>query len=99
MRRGSVVNCLSAEVPLGDLIIEFDRTRKDAITRKILQYFQRELDHEIGQFEAEFLLDFFAHEIGAEFYNQGLTDAQTVLSSRMDDIQDAISEIEKPVPL
>ena len=93
-----MVNCLPAEVPLGDLIIEFDRARKGNITRKIQQYFQRELDQEIGQFEAEFLLDFFALEIGAEFYNQGLVDAQTVLSSRLDDIQDAISEIEKPVP-
>ena len=81
------------------MIIEFDRTRKDNITHKIQQYFQRELDWEIGQFEAEFLLDFFAQEIGAEFYNQGLADAQTVLSSRIDDIQDAIGEIEKPVPL
>ncbi len=92
-----MVNCLPAEVPLGDLTIEFDRSRKDAITQKIQEYFLRELDQEIGQFDAEFLLEFFVEEIGAEFYNQGLADAQAVLSARLDDLQDAISEIEKPV--
>lgn len=65
---------------------------------KIQRYFEDELDQDIGQFEAEFLLDFFAKEIGPQFYNQGLQDAQAVLSSRIDDIQDAIAEIEKPPP-
>ena len=91
-----MVNCLPAEVPLGDLIIEFDRARKGNITRKIQQYFQRELDQEIGQFEAEFLLDFFAEEIGPFLYNRGLLDAQTILESRIEDISQAIYEIELP---
>ena len=80
------------------MIIEFDSDRKSIVVHKIQRYFKDELQQEIGQFDAEFLLDFFAREIGPQFYNQGLQDAQAVLSARIDDLQDAISEIEKPPP-
>jgi uncharacterized protein (DUF2164 family) len=40
-------------------------------------------------------LDFFVDEIGAEFYNRGLLDAQAVLAARIDDVQDAISQLER----
>jgi uncharacterized protein (DUF2164 family) len=41
------------------------------------------------------LLDFIGQEIGCFYYNQGLLDAQAVLSQRIDDIQDAIVQLEK----
>ena len=78
-------------------IIEFSKEEKQAIGQKICRYFHDELDQEIGQFEAEFLLDFFSKEIGAYYYNRGLNDARTVMESRMESIGDAIYEIEKPV--
>ena len=55
-----------------------------------------ELDREVGQFEAGFLLDFFAEEIGPYFYNRGLYDAQAILESRLEQVAEAIYEIEKP---
>ena len=76
--------------------IEFTREEKEAIGRKIQLYFREELEQEIGQFDAEFLLDFFAEEIGGFFYNRGLYDAQAVLEGRLEDVRDAIFEIEKP---
>ena len=76
--------------------IEFSREEKEAISRKLQLYFREELDQEIGQFDAEFLLDFFAEEIGPYFYNRGLYDAQAVLESRLENISEAIYEIEKP---
>ena len=76
--------------------IEFSREEKEIITGKIQLYFSEELDQEIGQFDAEFLLDFFAEEIGPYFYNRGLYDAQTVMEARLADISDALYEIEKP---
>ena len=77
-------------------MIEFTKDEKEIITRKIQLYFHEELDQEIGQFDAEFLLDFFAEEIGPYFYNRGLYDAQTVLESKLENISDAFYEIEKP---
>jgi uncharacterized protein (DUF2164 family) len=35
--------------------------------------------------------------MGTYFYNQGLKDAQAILSTKLDIIIEAISEIEKPV--
>jgi len=75
--------------------IEFSKEEKDIITKKIQLYFSEELNQEIGQFDSQFLLDFFAEEIGPYFYNRGLYDAQSILESRMDGISEAIYEIEK----
>ena len=76
--------------------IEFSREEKEIIARKIQLYFTEELDQDIGQFDAEFLLDFFAEEIGSFFYNRGLIDAQTVIETKLADIGEALYEIEKP---
>lgn len=76
--------------------ITFSNQEKETIVRKIQLYFHEELDRQIGQFDAEFLLEFMAEEIGAYFYNRGLSDAQTILESRLDSISEAISELEQP---
>lgn len=76
--------------------IKFSSDEKDIIVRKIKLYFSEELHQQIGSFDAELLLDFFAKEIGAYFYNRGLYDAQAVLSSKLDDIHDAIYQLERP---
>ncbi|MDE0951742.1 MAG: DUF2164 domain-containing protein [Halioglobus sp.] len=76
--------------------ISFTSEERDVICRKIQLYFQEELEREIGQFDAGFLLDFFADQIGSYFYNRGLYDAQAVLESRLENIAEAIYEIEKP---
>ena len=76
--------------------IEFTKEEKAALVGKIQLYFREELDQKIGQFDAEFLLDFFSAEVGAYYYNRGLNDAQSVLEKRLETITEAISEIEKP---
>ena len=64
---------------------------------KIQAWFEKELKQDIGQFDAEFLLDFFGDEVGKYFYNRGLYDAQAILEGRMENITEAISELEKTV--
>lgn len=76
--------------------IEFTKDEKEIIVRKIQLYFSEELDQEFGGFDAQFLLEFFAEEIGAYFYNRGLYDAQALLEKRLDSISDAIYDLEKP---
>jgi uncharacterized protein (DUF2164 family) len=76
--------------------ITFTPEERDIICRKIQLYLREELDQEVGQFDAGFLLDFFAEEIGAFFYNRGLYDAQAILETRLENIAEAIYEIEKP---
>jgi uncharacterized protein (DUF2164 family) len=79
-------------------MIEFNSQQKSIIVDKIKAYFDKELHQDIGQFEAEFLLDFFAKEVGAYFYNKGIEDSNTVINSKFDEIQQALFDIELPEP-
>ena len=76
--------------------IEFSKHEKQIIVQKIKRYFDDELRQDIGQFDAEFLLDFFSKEVGSYYYNRGLVDARAILESKLENIDEAIYEIEKP---
>ena len=75
--------------------IEFTKQEKESMVDKLQLYFEREMDQEIGQFDAEFLLDFFSKEMGAYYYNRGLHDARAIFESRVESIDDEIYAIEK----
>ncbi|SFL10355.1 DUF2164 domain-containing protein [Lysobacter sp. cf310] len=75
--------------------ITFSKEEKALIVRKIQGYFSEELNQQIGQFDAEFLLDFLSKELGAYYYNRGLYDAQAVLNAKLEDVQDAIYQLEQ----
>ena len=76
--------------------IDFSKDEKAALVRKIQLYFSEELGQQIGQFDAEFLIDFVSRELGAYYYNRGLQDAQAALAAKLDDVQDAIYQLELP---
>ncbi len=76
--------------------ITFNNEEKAILVRKLQLYFQEELRQQIGQFDAEFLLDFISGELGAYYYNRGLYDAQAALAAKLEDVQDAIFQLERP---
>lgn len=75
--------------------IEFSKEEKESIVKKIQFYFDQELETELGQFDAEFLLDFFSEEVGAYYYNRGLNDAQAFLEKKMETISEDLYQLEK----
>lgn len=77
--------------------IEFTNQEKESMVEKLQNYFENELDQEIGQFDAEFLLDYFSKEIGAYYYNRGLHDARAIFQARIESVDDEIYAIEKVV--
>lgn len=79
--------------------IKFSKEQKENMVQKVQNYFDQELDQKIGQFDAEFLLDFFSEEFGSFYYNQALSDAQVILESKIEDLNNALYEIEKPINL
>ncbi len=77
--------------------IEFTNQEKESMVEKLQSYFEHELHQDLGQFDAEFLLDFFSKEIGAYYYNRGLHDARAIFEERIQTIDDDIYAIEKEV--
>ena len=77
--------------------IEFSKAEKEQLIPKIKMYLKDELDQDIGNFDAEFLLDFFAEEIGVFFYNRGIQDSLEMLDSRMEELKESIYVLEKPI--
>ncbi len=79
--------------------IVFTKEEKEHIVHKIKHYFNKELDEDIGQFDAEFLLAFFGKEIGPHYYNKGLQDAQKVIELQMDNMKETLYTMEEPTHL
>ncbi|WP_373691344.1 DUF2164 domain-containing protein [Endozoicomonas sp. YOMI1] len=59
-------------------------------------YFNDELGQDIGGFDTEFLINFFAKEIGPYFYNWGLSDAHTLFTEKTEEIGCLMQDLEKP---
>ena len=77
--------------------IEFTKEEKDQMIQKVKAYFADELGQDMGDFDAEFLIDFFASEMGGFFYNRGLYDAEAIITEKLSDISDVLLELERPV--
>jgi uncharacterized protein (DUF2164 family) len=75
--------------------IKLDDSVKTEVVAKLQKYFENELQQEIGSFDAEFLLDFFAKEVGGYYYNQGLADALKSFESTMEGVGESIYQLEK----
>jgi len=76
--------------------IKFTKEEKSILVDKLKVYFEEELNLEMGQFDCDFLLDFISTEIGSYYYNRGLSDAQSIVLGKMEDLSDAFYEIEQP---
>ena len=75
--------------------IEFTSQQKQAMASAVQTYLENELEFEIGQFDADFLVDFIVEKFGPAFYNKGVKDAQLVMERKMMDIADELYEIEQ----
>lgn len=76
----------------------FTSDQKAQMTLALQRYFEAELEQELGRFEAEFLLDFIAEQLGPHFYNKGVADAHAVMAQQMEGITDALYALERPLP-
>jgi uncharacterized protein (DUF2164 family) len=63
--------------------ITFSREETKAMVAEIQDYFQEELDQDIGSIPAEMLMRFFGDKMGAYFYNRGLYDAQALVGKKV----------------
>ena len=59
------------------------------------EWFQDNLDQDIGTLDAEFLIDFFTENIGGLYYNQALKDVHTLIYEKTESLADNIYELSK----
>lgn len=66
--------------------IELSREIKQTVLAEIKSYFLKERDEDISDFQAEALLDFLLLKVGHLIYNQAVSDAHQLMSSRVEDL-------------
>jgi len=76
--------------------IEFTQQQREVLTQAVQKYCSDELDIDLEQFDAWFLLEFVTNKIGPFYYNKGLSDAQSVFDRKALDVADELYQIEKP---
>ncbi|WP_417689879.1 DUF2164 family protein [Roseibium sp.] len=75
--------------------LELSKDEREELTRVIQNALHEELDHDVGNMEAGFLLDRLLVPLGHTFYNKGLRDAAAVVARRADDMTDDLYALEK----
>lgn len=78
--------------------IKISNDERAWLVSRIQDHFSEELDQDIGNMDAERLIEMFAETIGSIFYNNGLRDAHALMSSKMDDLADDLYTLEKKLP-
>ncbi|MDP3486487.1 MAG: DUF2164 domain-containing protein [Bacillota bacterium] len=66
--------------------IEFSVDARQDIVSAMREFYMRERDEELSEFQASAILDFMLQKIGLRIYNQAIKDAHHMMSSRVEDI-------------
>lgn len=66
--------------------VKISKERREEMKSKIINYFLKERDEDLGELASELILDFFIKELGPSIYNQGVEDAQIYMRDKLDDL-------------
>lgn len=75
--------------------LKLDTDTRSRLNDQLRRYLRDVLDLEIGNMDADFLIDFLSDTLGASFYNLGLKDAQALVSRKIDDLNDEFYGLER----
>lgn len=67
--------------------IEINKEQMADAIPAVQQFIEEELDLEIGELKARFLIEFFVKEIGPHAYNRGVDDAEAYFRSKLEDLK------------
>ena len=76
-------------------MISISRKNKDKIIQDLQEWFQDNLDQDIGSLDAEFLTEFFTENVGGLYYNQALKDVHSLIYEKTESLADNIYELSK----
>lgn len=60
--------------------------KRTIVLDKIIGFFQKERNEEIGIIAAEAVLDFFLQDLGEEIYKRAMADAKKLLKAKFEDL-------------
>jgi len=66
--------------------IELDKQETKEVIASLQHYFREELDQEISEMRAKFLLDYILQEIAPFAYNKGVKDAEIYFRGKIEDL-------------
>lgn len=75
------------------MTIQLDKNLHPQLHASIQRYCSEELDLEIGELQAGFLLDYIVREIGPHIYNQAISDAQAQLIKQVEALPENCFEL------
>ena len=70
--------------------------RRSQLVSSVRRFLARELETDFSDFQAQRLLDFFVHQLGAPVYNQAIQDARAFLQEKLSDLEGEFYEPEAP---
>jgi len=79
------------------LTIKLPKEEKDDIVQNVQTYFEVERSETIGALGAEQLIDFMIKELGPYIYNKAVADARILINEKVNQIDDELYAIEKPI--
>ncbi len=76
------------------MTLELSKAVRERMIASIKQYFTEELDQDIGDLKASFLLNFILKEVGPVIYNSAVTDVQARMQEIVSELDDTCFEPE-----
>ncbi|MCB5194988.1 DUF2164 domain-containing protein [Deefgea salmonis] len=73
--------------------IKIDKSLQPQLQQAIQRYCREEIDTDIGELQAAFMLDFVLREIGPHIYNQAIRDAQNHLAQQVEALPEYCFEV------
>lgn len=71
------------------------KEKKRELVLEIKSFFLDNRDEEIGDLQAEILVDFLIEKVGAQIYNQGLHDAKAWFANKLGEIEPDFYTLER----
>ena len=68
------------------MAIELEKEETKEVIASLQRYFREELEQELSEMRAKFLLDYILKEIAPLAYNRGVKDAEIFLRGKMEDL-------------
>jgi uncharacterized protein (DUF2164 family) len=76
------------------MTIKLSKVTKQQLIKSIKQYFEEEINEEIGDLKASRFLDFCLQEICPSVYNRAIIDARSFIENKLSDLEDICYEPE-----